>query len=213
MKKERKVLIGVAAVFLLLFIGGAFLFKKKEAATSASLASDNAHLLVRPYSPVLGLADARVTIVEFFDPECEACRAFHPIVKSLLNEYQGKVRLVARYMPFHQNSVYAATILEATRPQGKYWETLEAFFERQPQWASHQAPRPELLLNYLDGLGVDPTRVKESLESPEIRSRIDQDREDGTQLGVKQTPSFFINGKPLQNLTPQDFKVAIEAEL
>ncbi len=57
--------------------------------------------LIRAYSPILGPKDAPVTVVEFFDPACEACRAFHPIVKDILAKHEGDVRVVLRYTPFH----------------------------------------------------------------------------------------------------------------
>ena len=63
--------------------------------------------------------------MEFFDPSCEACRAFYPIVKSLVNSSFGQVRLVVRYAPLHQGSDTAVKILEAAREQGKYWQALE----------------------------------------------------------------------------------------
>ncbi|PZP55154.1 MAG: disulfide bond formation protein DsbA, partial [Micavibrio aeruginosavorus] len=60
--------------------------------------------LIREYSPVIGNDEAQVTVVEFFDPSCEACRAFYPIVKNILNRYPKDVRVVLRYAPFHEGS-------------------------------------------------------------------------------------------------------------
>jgi len=56
------------------------------------------------HSPVFGPANAPVTIVEFFDPACETCRAFYPIVKDILAQYPSEVRLVIRYAPLHKGS-------------------------------------------------------------------------------------------------------------
>jgi protein-disulfide isomerase len=82
---RRTLLLGASALGLVAFGGGAFLVNRQrqaeaEAAAAAAPAADQA-LLIRPYSPSFGPADAPVTLVEFFDPSCEACRAYHPVVQ------------------------------------------------------------------------------------------------------------------------------------
>ena len=79
--------------------------------------------LVRAHSPVLGSEEAPVTVVEFFDPACEACRAFYPLTKRILEAYPEKVRLVVRYTPFHGDvSETAIRVLEVARmPSNRCW--------------------------------------------------------------------------------------------
>ena len=170
-------------------------------------------LLVRPYSPTQGAEQAAVTIVEFFDPECESCRAMYPIVKQVMQEFDGRTKLVIRYMPLHQNSAYAASLLEAARAQNKYWEYLEVVMLRQPEWASHAAPRPDLLLTYAPSVGLDVARLKADASSAEIRMRITQDEQDGHALGANRTPTFFINGRPLMRLGYNELREAVQAQL
>ena len=76
---------------------------------------------------VLGLS-----ISEFLDPECESCRMFAPKVKKLVEMYHGQVKLVIRYAAFHKNSKHAIRVLEATRKQNKYKESLNLLFDYQP---------------------------------------------------------------------------------
>lgn len=90
--------------------------------------------LVRPHSPSEGRIDARVVIVEFFDPACGTCRTFYPLVKQLMAEHPNRIRLVMRYAPFHKGSDKVVAILEAARRQGKFWPTLDALFETQAAW-------------------------------------------------------------------------------
>lgn len=170
-------------------------------------------LLVRPYSPSQGPESAQVTIVEFFDPECESCRAMYPIVKQVMSEFEGKARLVIRYMPLHGNSVYAASLLEAARAQNKYWEYLEVVMLRQPEWASHSAPRPDLLLTYAPMVGLNVDQLKTAAADPEVRMRITQDERDGNQLGANRTPTFFINGAPLMRLGYEELRDAVRAAI
>lgn len=74
-----------------------------------------------------------MTIVEFFDPACEACRAFHPIVKQILTQYPDDVRVVMRYTPFHgEGSELAIKVLEAARLQDVFVPVLEALAKISP---------------------------------------------------------------------------------
>ncbi len=182
------------------------------ASTPASPAATGA-MLVRPHSPTLGPDVAPVTIVEFFDPECESCRAMYPIVKQVLADFEGRAKLVIRYMPLHPNSMQAASLLEAAREQNKYWEYLEIVMQRQPEWASHGAPRPELLVTYAPQVGLDAAKLQQDAAALHIRARIQQDQADGTAYGATRTPTFFINGKVLPRLGYQELRAAVQAEL
>ncbi len=213
MKVSKPLLAGIVVGLIVVFVVGANWYRGREAAVAESTATGNSALLERPYSPSLGPAGAPVTIVEFFDPECEACRAMYPIVKQVMSEFDGRVRLVIRYMPLHQNSEYAATLLEASRVQNKYWEFLEVVMFRQPEWASHSAPRPELLLTYAPLVSLDAEQLRVAMTDPQIRSRIQQDQSDGVTLGANRTPTFFINGKPLMQLGYAQLRAAVQAEL
>jgi protein-disulfide isomerase len=174
-----------------------------------------AETLVRSHSPVKGSPSAPVTIVEFLDPECEACRQMHPIVKTLLDEYPNKVRLVVRYMPLHGNSVFAASVLEEARDFGKYDEALDTLFENQPAWGDHHAPKPELIPTFLAPLGLDPSKLGPDYVIAKHGWKIQTDKADGVALGVRGTPTFFINGVmlPVSDLGYQPMKRAIDKAL
>lgn len=165
--------------------------------------------LIRDYSPELGPANAPVTIVEFLDPECEACAAMHPIIKEVMREFDGRLRLVIRYMPLHGNSAYAAGLLEGARAHDKYWPLMDEFFLKQPQWASHQAPRPDLLIGYATALGLDGPSLEAGSRSAETIRRIEQDQADGRAFGVRGTPTLFINGRMLMQLGHQPLRLAV----
>ena len=107
-----------------------------------SLDPSGAEALVREHSPVMGPPDAPVTIVEFFDPSCEACRAFHPLVKNILAQYPDDVRVVFRYAAFHDGSDQAVGIIEAARRQDLFVPVLEALLEPRPRLAGRRRSRP-----------------------------------------------------------------------
>lgn len=213
MKISKLLLGGIAATLIVLFVVGASWYRGQQATTVQDAAQTGGALLVRPYSPTQGPAQAPVTLVEFFDPECESCRAMYPIVKRVLAEFDGRVKLVIRYMPLHQNSAYAATLLEASRGQNRYWEFLEIVMLRQPEWASHHAPQPDLLMTYAPQVGLDVEQLRVAAADPQILTRIQQDQRDGMALGANKTPTFFINGKPLLELGYPPLRAAIQAEL
>src|SRR3990170_1314945 len=124
MKKQNIVLIS-ATCMVIVFLLGSYFYKNQQLKKLGFMAKENASTFVREYSLTLGSDDAKVYIVEFFDPACETCRDFYPFVKNLMAANPGKTKLVVRYAPFHPGSDYFVKILEAARKQGKYWETLE----------------------------------------------------------------------------------------
>lgn len=215
MKSQKTALfvLGALAVVVIGFVFGSRAYKERETRElEAKVQSAVSEKLIRDHSPILGPAMARVTIVEFLDPECESCRAMYPLVKSVLARYPG-ARLVVRYMPLHTNSQYAAALLEATREKDKYWEALELAFRDQPQWGDHHNPKPELLLKTLGTLGFSKAELEAAVDNPQIRQRIQQDQQDGRDLGVRGTPTFFVNGKMLAELGEAPLRQAVEEAL
>ena len=210
--KKNLVLLSALGVFAV-FVGAVLSYKYFESKRLGFMAQENAEVFVRDYSPKMGAENPEVYLVEFLDPECESCAAFYPYVKEIMADYGDKVQLVARYAPFHGNSKFAAKILEAAREQGKYWETMEILFRYLPNWGSHHNPQPELIWHYLPQAGVDVEQIKKDMKNPEIEKRIEQDIQDGRKLGVRGTPTFYINGAPLQEFGPDKLREAIEREL
>lgn len=199
---------------LLIVIAIAVLISYEEGRNEPSKTNSKINsLLIRDYSPTIGNQDAKVTIVEFFDPACETCRKFYPFVKRLMSKNPGKIRLVLRYTPLHKGSDYVAKFLEAARLQNKFWETLEATYEAQPLWASHHNPQPENLWTLLDYVGLDLNKLREDMQSPAIAKRIQQDVADAQKLRVTKTPGFFVNGKPLVQFGYDQLQQLVDSEV
>lgn len=167
--------------------------------------------LVRPHAPVLGDPDAPVTVVEFFDPACEACRAFHPTVKRILNDNPDDVRVVMRYTPFHgEASETAIAVLEAARAQGVFEPVLEALLERQREWASHDAPAADRTLTIAAEVGLDVEAARTQMMSPMAVGLINADRADVEAVGIRGTPTFFVNGRPLEEFGQDELIEAVD---
>lgn len=175
--------------------------------------SAEASNFVRWHSPRFGNSAARVTVVEWLDPECEGCRAVHPTFEKIISEYSDRVQFVIRYMPFHRNSMYAAAALEEAREAGKFKEALNILFANQPEWGNHRAPRPDLIPVYLSELGIPKEKLESAYVIQKHGAKIRQDEEDGLKVGVSATPTFFVNGQQLAELSEQGLRAAIAKAL
>jgi protein-disulfide isomerase len=218
MKKETLLLGIIALLVVVIAVIGANYYGNSLPAAPPPMTANS--VLVRPDSPVLGPADAPVTIVEFYDPECESCRAFHQITKKALKDYDGKVRLVARIMPLHPNSILAATFIELAGEQGKYWEAQEFVFNKQTEWGTIHGPAttvqpdaPALFDKYAGEFGLDLAKFKTAVKENRFAAKFEQDKRDGQSLGVRKTPTIFVNGRQLTRLSAPDLKYLIEQEL
>ena len=219
MKKETILLGIIAGLVIIAAIIGANAYRNSVQNERQPITANSS--LIREDSPTLGSPDAKVTIVEFLDPECESCRAFNPSVKKLLKEYDGKLRLVVRYMPLHPNSVLAATFTEVAGEQGKYWPAQELLFQRQPEWGTKHGPPSsapqlelkELFEKYAMELGLDLGKLDAAVKENRFAAKLERDKKDGQALGVRQTPTLFVNGRQLARLNETDLKALIEEEL
>lgn len=200
----------------LAFFASAVLFVSwsTEGSNTEGVPPEIAGALVRPHSPVFGPENAPVTIVEFFDPACETCRAFHPIVKDIMSEHGDAVRVVIRYTPFHgEVSVLAIRLLEAARMQGKFQTVLDRILEGQPLWASHGRMQPNNLMLIAGDAGLDMAKAGTQTQSPEVSAVINQDIADLETVGVRKTPTFFVNGIPLERFGEAQLRALVAAEV
>lgn len=200
----RLALIGIPALVLLVLVAAAALGGSKPA--------DG--ILVREDSPTLGRADAPVTLVEFLDPECEACRAFNPFTKQILAEYGDQVRLVVRYVAGHANSTLAVLALEAARKQSedKYWAMLDLLYERQPEWGEREDPQSQAFLDAAAAVGLDTAPIQAAMAQGDT-TMIERDLADARKAKIDGTPTFFVNGAMLDAPTPEALRAAIDAAL
>lgn len=214
---RRTLVLGTAALGAVAFAGGATVVTRQRRAeavqaAAAPLPFDPA-ILVRPHSPVLGPADAPVTIVEFFDPSCEACRAFHPVLEEIRATYPEEVRLVLRYAAFHEGSDEAVRILETARRQGKFEQVMNALLEKQPEWAIDGSPDLDLAWRIAGAVGLDIAQGKADRLFPGITAILNADAADVIAAGVSRTPTFFVNAKPLAEFGAEELAEAVRAEV
>lgn len=216
MTRRTTIVIMTTLVALAAFAVAIFLYQRHERQRLDEQAQAQHGILVRAHSPVVrapsamgpataaSLAAAPVTIVEFFDPACEACRAFHPYVKRILAAYPNDARLVIRYVPFHREpSVVGVQILEAARQQQRFEPVMDALMEFQPVWASHSNPATERAWEFASAAGLDLEQARAYVATGAVDRLLEQDVADLQAVGVRATPTFFVNGKPLPEPDPR----------
>lgn len=211
---KRAIVVATAILFVGVFAAAGYIYTRSAPAPEAARAlPDGGTNLIRPLSPVMGPEDARVTIVEFFDPACESCRAFYPVVKQIMAEHPKAVRLVLRYTPLHQGSDEAVRILETARIQGVFQPVLEALLAAQPAWASHGSPDIAKAWDAARSAGLDVDLAKRDMMLPSISAVLNQDIADAQAVGVRGTPTFFVNGKPLPSFGRRQLEELVRREV
>ena len=196
---KKTLFISVSIIIIVAFIAAVTIFKKEEMSKNENASINNLKIVERENAPIKGSVDAKVTIVEFFDPACETCEVFYPLVDDLIKKHPGKVKVMMRYAPFHEGSDQVVKILEAAHLQGQFWPALDILFANQQRWTRHHVARPKSAIALLKDLPLDNEKLISDANSNEVIQLIIQDVEDGKKLKVRATPQFFVNGKPLTN--------------
>jgi protein-disulfide isomerase len=211
---KRMLFAGAGLVLVLGFYLAASYYKTSRVAELGLIVQGEDSTFVRPHSPTLGNADAKVQLVKFTDPACETCAKFSSYVKQAMDAHPDRIQFVIRYAPFHEGSDQAVRILEAARMQGKFWETLELLYSRQKTWTLHHRVVVGGIWQLLPEVeGLDLERLKVDAKDPRIAELIEQDLADAQTLGVRRTPGFFVNGKPLEPFGARPLAELIKAEI
>ncbi|MAD41707.1 MAG: disulfide bond formation protein DsbA [Arcobacter sp.] len=213
--KNKKIVVISLLVLVIGFIFAAYAFKSNESKKVENIIqNDSGAPYSRAHSPKFGDNKKGVQVVEFIDPQCGPCGAFHPIMKKMYKENYEDISLVIRYLPNHQHSRFAVKLLEAARLQGKYTEALDAVFSNQDKWAEVNNPKPELLWTFISQIdGIDIEKVKLDIKKPIFDEMMDIDANDSRTLGVRGTPTVFVNGKKLEVLSYRTLIELVESEI
>ncbi|KKU92509.1 MAG: DsbA-like protein thioredoxin domain-containing protein [Microgenomates group bacterium GW2011_GWA1_48_10] len=201
MTNDVKIFIGVITATFVLIAGAVFLVGRTDRtssnATGKTLASQvvSPDILERPDSWKIGSESAKVTVTEFGDYQCPACKATEATTQALRTKYEGKIRFVWRHFPLtqlHEFAFDSALAVEAAGKQGKFWDYHQKLFEISPDL------QKDKLENLAKDLGLDLDRFNKDKNSDETRQRILTDQADGNKAGVSGTPTYYINGVKLE---------------
>jgi protein-disulfide isomerase/rhodanese-related sulfurtransferase len=175
-----------------------------------SVATMETHL-VRPDTHYYGNLNAKVTVVEFGDFECSACRRAEESARKVREKFGDRIRFAFRQFPLmsiHPQSEKAAEASECAAQQGKFWQAVDKFYANQGDLSMPALSR------YAAELGLDQRRFVECLQKGEMARRVIRDEEDGRALGIHETPTFFINGRRVLGVIEyNNFAEILENEL
>ena len=211
--RRRSLVATTLAVLVLALVAATFLYESDDTQHTQAVAAARHAALASEHSPALGDPGAKVHIVEFLDPACETCALFFPMVKRWLAEAPGEIHLSVRHVAFHPGSDYAVRILEASRKQDKYWQTLEALLGSQRQWVQNHTVQPDRIGPVIAGVGLNMEQLKADMDTMQVLQRIEQDKKDSIFLKVSATPEYFVNGRPLPSFGQQQLADLVRDEL
>ena len=157
-----------------------------------------------------GPKDAPVTIVDFADFQCPFCGRGNQTMKQVLDAYPGKIRFVfkAKILEFHQKARPAHRASLAAGEQGKFWEMYDLIFSNQQDMSE------DTYVKYAEQLKLNVNKFKADMESAKYDQFLDDEGKQADALGVRGTPTFFINGRQIRGAQPfENFKTVIDDEL
>ncbi len=212
-----RILLTIFAVITTVIGVGLYLsVRDSETPAGAQAQAVDVGQLVRENSHRLNtVPDSDVTFVEFLDFECEACRAAFPLVEQLRSEYGDRVNFIVRYFPIqsHFNAERAARAVEAAAQQGKFEPMYQKMYETQSQWGEQRTPADEIFRGFATDLGIDMAAFDAAYNDPATLDRINLDVADGKALGVKGTPTIFVDGSRVKFNGYEDLSAAIDQAL
>jgi len=187
----------VILVIVILAIAGLFIFTNKNNNTTSNASTTTASVS----NHTEGDLSSKVHLVEYGDFQCPACGAFYPIVTQVLSQYLSQIQYSFMEFPLeslHPNALAAARAAEAAGLQGKFFPMYELLYENQNSWVNLNDPS-----TYFDQLatsiGLNLNKFKTDSASEAVNNTIEADIQAGTKLNIQGTPTFFLNGKMLNN--------------
>ena len=202
--------VGVMAVAL---VAATLLYENDDVPSSNGEDAGRQAALANEHAPMLGDPGAKVHIVEFLDPACGTCAVFFPMVKDWMAQVPGEIRLSVRHVAFHTGAEYAVRVLEASRNQDKYWQTLEVLLMSQRQWVQNHVVQPDKIGPIIAGIGLDIEQLTADMNSVEVTQRIERDKQDAILLKVSKTPDYYVNGRPLPSFGEKQLADLVREEL
>ncbi|MBU3668412.1 MAG: hypothetical protein FGM57_00415 [Candidatus Taylorbacteria bacterium] len=215
MTSEAKIITGIGIFTILIIILGLMFSGAPNPNAEVSI---NKEILVNQNNPIVaGTAEKRVQIVEFGDFQCPACAMLSFNMKELFKTHGDKIDFVFRVIPIHQYSVEAAGASYAAHEQGKFKEMYEKLFEKQDEWSTPSANRPELFATYATEIGLNVEQFKKDISSKAglYKTYVDADAKDAAAMNVAVTPTLIINGNKVVRgaVGYEQLKSLVESEL
>lgn len=152
-----------------------------------------------PVAHVKGNPESEITLIEYSDFQCPACKSAAPQIEALVEEFGDIFQLEYRHFPLrsiHPNAQISAQAAEAAGIQGKFWEMHDKLFENQDAWAESFNPK-KFFKQYAEEIGINGDRLIFDLESDKVKEIVNAQFDEASELGLPGTPSFVFNGEKI----------------
>jgi len=208
---------GIWSIVAVVVIGVLFVFYKAAVSNPSSSLPQTVNIPPVTASDVqTGPKNAKVTLVEYSDFQCPTCGLYYPIVKQLESDFKDSVNFVYRFFPLvgvHQNAKISAQAAYAANLQGKFSEMEDKLFTNQKDWAESSDPMP-IFEGYAKEIGLDLEKYNADLQADSTAKVMDDAYQNAVSSGIQGTPTFFLNGQPIQNPNGyDDFKNLLNSAL
>lgn len=193
---EGKFVGSIGLIIALLF---GYYFYAMSSDTGSSTIED---VVISQTDHVRGAKDGKLTLVEFGDFQCPACGAYEPIVRQVLADNKDTLKFSFRHFPLmqiHKNALLAAKASEAAALQGKFWEMHDIIYDKQDEWSGSLNAR-DFFLVYATTIGLDTKKFLNDIDAKSVEEKILSELKEGVRLNIQGTPTFFLNGKKLENI-------------
>lgn len=205
-------ILAIFSLILVLAIAAGFYIwnqiQEYKATGTATQNNNNAKTLEQAINPgtnyFLGSDKAILTIVEFSDFNCPYCYKAYPLLKKIIARYPGKVKIIFRDLPLHENSVDLAMAARCAGEQGSFWDMHDQLFANQSSLTSTGEELKPIVYSLAGSIGLNAAAFDDCYQNKKYLSEISSDYADATTLKLKGTPSWFINGKILSGYIPED---------
>ena len=206
----KRFIIIVLAIFLV--VGGGYLLKKDSKSSKSAAGA-------KPTSHTYGEGKTGVRLLEYGDFQCPGCGAFYPILKQVKEKYKDQITFQYVYFPLtqiHQNAQAGARAAQAASNQGKFWEMHNLLYDNQKNWES-STNIAVVFEAYATQLGLNVAQYKTDYASAATNAIINADIKTGQDLKITGTPTFFLDGKQIEDNNTvaglDKFSAVLDAEI
>lgn len=209
MDKKTIIITVLSVIAIIGFLFGAYAMTSKPVVTDfpeLQTPRTNDHI---KWSP-----EKKQVLIEYSDLQCPACQAYHVLLAELAKDelIKKNITFIYRHFPLdsiHPNARNAAHAAEAAAIQGKFYEMHDVLFNKQSEWSDSNSPL-DFYKKYAEALKLDVAKFEKDYASSAVKQRVQDDLLEGNSFGVQGTPTFFFNGKKLDNpQSPEAFRAIL----
>lgn len=191
---------GGLAVLIIVSVFGLAQISNQSTQPASVLSGEVKIPAVESSEVTIGTPSAKAVLVEYSDFQCPACALYNPFVKQLLKDFDGKIFYVYRFFPLtqiHKNANISSYAAYAAHLQGKFGLMQDLLFENQKTWAEDPKAK-EIFISYAKKLDLNVTKFEEGMNSDTTKQFV-LSQENSAGSFLNSTPTFFLNGKRIQN--------------